>query len=265
MVINKKLSAKTTALIVCFTALYTAFCFIPISPIIGLPGKTITAAAIMAPIIGIMLGPFTGAFSTLFGGTIASFSGAFSPPSLVSGVVTAFCSGMLCLHKRSLCVFTYFSLLFLFGFYPFVGPFWLYPPFMWFHIVGFLILISPLQSKAIKNLKSESVSKLFQAFFITSLTSTLAGQIAGSLIFEVLAWPIFIADVNGWRATWQFLTLLYPVERILIALMGTLIGTTLHKILKSANLTLLSQSLCSARKAPIKMHSFSGIAISSEP
>jgi hypothetical protein len=186
-----------------------------------------------------MLGPYIGVLSTILGGTIASFAEVFSPPSLVSGVVTALCGGMLYLHKRSLCVFTYFSLLFLFGFYPFVGPFWLYPPLMWFQTVGFLILISPLQSKAIRNLNSKGVSKLFQAFFIVSLTSTLAGQIAGSLVFEVLAWPVFMADINGWRATWQFLTFVYPAERVIIALMGTLIGTTLHNILKSANLTLL--------------------------
>jgi hypothetical protein len=106
---------------------------------------------------------------------------------------------------------------------------------MWFQMVGFFILISPLQSKAIIDLNSESVSKRFQAFFVTSLTSTLAGQIAGSLVFEALSWPIFMADINGWRATWQFLTILYPAERVLIALMATLIGTTFHNILKSAN------------------------------
>jgi hypothetical protein len=237
MITNKNLSVKNVAFIVCFTALYAVFGFIPISPIIGLPGKTITAAAIMAPVIGIILGPYGGVLSTILGGIIPFFAGAFSPPSLVSGGVTVFCSGMLYLQKRSLCAFTYFSLLFLFGFYPFVGPFWLYPPLMWFQIVGFLLLISPLQSKAIKNFNSKSVSKIFQAFFITSLTSTLAGQIAGSLVFEVLAWPIFMADLTAWKVTWQFLTFIYPVERVLIALMGTLIGATLQNILKSANLT----------------------------
>jgi hypothetical protein len=120
---------------------------------------------------------------------------------------------------------------------------------MWFQIVGFLILISPLQYKAIKNLNSKSISKLFQAFFIIFLTSTLAGQIAGSLVFEVLAWP-FMADINSWRATWQFLTVIYPIERIIIALMGTTIGTTLHIILKSANLTLLFNSAVQREKCP---------------
>jgi hypothetical protein len=133
-------------------------------------------------------------------------------------------------------VFTYFSLLFLFGFYPFVGPVWLYPPLMWFQIAGFLILVSPLQSMVLKNLGSGNGSKTLFAFFVTCLTSTLAGQIAGSLTLEFLSWPIFIADVNAWRANWQLLTFLYPVERVIIALSASLIGAPVHKVLRSANI-----------------------------
>jgi len=236
MFIYRKLTAKDVALIVCFTALYVVLGFLPISPIIGLPGKTITAVAIMAPIIGIILGPYIGTLSAVLGGVIGFFSGYFSPPSFVSGVFAAFCAGMLCRGKRSLCAFTYFSLIFLFGFYPFVGPVWLYPPLMWFQIAGFLILVSPLQSTAIKNLNSNNNSKLLSAFFFTSLTSTLAGQISGSLTFELLSWPIFMADVNVWKANWQVITFLYPVERIIIALGAAFIGTSLHKVLKSTKI-----------------------------
>ena len=236
MFIYRKLTAKDVALTVCFTALYVVLGFLPISPIIGLPGKTITAAAIIAPIIGIILGPYIGTLSAVLGGVIGFFSGYFSPPSFVSGVFAALCAGMLCRGKRSLCAFTYFSLIFLFGFYPFVGPVWLYPPLMWFQIAGFLILVSPLQSMASKNLNTSNKSKPLFAFFVTSLTSTLAGQIAGSLILELLSWPIFIADVNAWKANWQLLTFLYPVERIIIALGAAFIGTSVHKVLRSANI-----------------------------
>jgi len=143
---------------------------------------------------------------------------------------------MLYTGKRSLCAFIYFSFLFFFGFYPFVGPVWLYPLLMWFQIAGFLILISPLQSTAIKSFNSDNNSKHFQAFFITSLTSTLAGQIAGSLTFELLSWPIFLADLKIWKTYWQGLTFLYPVERAIIALIASFIGAVLYKVLKSANL-----------------------------
>jgi hypothetical protein len=233
---NKKLTTKDVGLIVCFTALYVVFGFLKISPIIGLPGQAITAAAIIAPIIGIILGPYIGTLSTFLGGVVGFSFGYFSPPSFVSGVFAASCAGMLHVGKRGLCAFTYFSLLFLFGFYPFVGPIWLYPPLMWFQIVGFLILVSPLQSAASRNLNSSNKSKPLFAFFITSLTSTLAGQIAGSLTLELISWPIFIADVNAWKANWQFLTFLYPVERIIIALAAAFIGASVYKVLRSANI-----------------------------
>jgi len=235
---GRKLTAKEVALLICFSALYTCFSFIPAFPIVGLQGGAITLAAITAPIIGIILGPYLGMLSTLLGGIVGLFfSPTFFPPSLVAGIVTAVFAGMLYANKQSTCVFTYFSLLFFFGFYPFVGPVWLYPSLMWFQIIGFLVLISPLQSMSSKNMrKSNNNSKLFYAFFIVFLTSTLAGQIAGSLIFELISWPIFIADVNFWTRLWQLLTWLYPIERIIIALIATFIGVFLYKILIHANL-----------------------------
>jgi len=236
---NKPLTAKNVALIICFTALYTVFCFLPAFPIVGLPTKAITFAAITAPIIGLILGPYLGVASTILGGIIGFFSGFFSPPSFAAGVTTAFFAGMLSLNKRSLCIFTYFSLLFFFGFYPFIGPVWLYPPFMWFQTLGLLLLASPLQSKALKTIQphfNKDSSRLIFSFFIFSLTSTLAGQIAGSLTFEFISWPVFMADVNAWAVAWQVLTWIYPVERTLIALGATFIGVPLYKVLTSANL-----------------------------
>jgi len=237
MQIGRKLTAKEIALLICFTALYTYFSFIPAFPIVGLPSKAITLAAITAPIIGIILGPYLSMLSTLLGGALAFSAGHFSPPSFVAGIVTAVFAGMLYENRRSISAFTYFSLLFFFGFYPFVGPVWLYPLFMWFQITGFLVLISPLQSLASKNMRNpNNNSKLFSAFFIIFLTSTLAGQIAGSLTFELISWPIFMASIDAWTATWQIVAWLYPIERIIIALIATFIGVFLYKILIQANL-----------------------------
>jgi predicted membrane protein len=231
MFIYRKLSANEVALTVCFTALYVVFGFLKISPIIGLPGQAITAAAIIAPIIGIILGPYIGTLSTFFGGIVGFFFGSFSPLSFISGIFAALCAGMLFMGKQSLCALLYLSLLLIFGFYPFLGAVWLYPPLMWFEIAGFLILASPLQSLASKNLNSNNNSRLPFAFFVTSLTSTLAGQIAGSIAFTLL-----IADANTLKVTWQATIFLYPVERIIIALIASLIGASLQKTLKSTNM-----------------------------
>jgi len=227
------MDTRNLALVISFSALYAVFCIFPIFQIIGLPYKAITAAAVMAPVIGVILGPYLGTFSTAVGGMIGLSTGFFSHVSLFAGVAAAFCAGSLHIGRRDVCTLAYFSLLLLFGFCPFVGPIWLYPQLMWFQILGFVILISPVQSWAIKNMKNAKNNHMrILGFFATFLVSTLAGQIAGSFIFELTLWPLFTANVNVIKGYWQLLALIYPVERVIIASASTLVGMTLHKTLK---------------------------------
>jgi predicted membrane protein len=226
--VQRNLAAKEVSLIVCFTALYVVFGFISISPIIGMPGKGITMDAILAPIIGIILGPYLGGSSTLLGGVIGFFLGSFSLPSFASGIFTALCAGILYAGRRSVCAVIYLSLLLIFGFYPFFGPVWLYPQVMWFQIATFALLISPLSSTAVKNISSNDNSKLLYTFLVISLISTLAGQIAGSLTFEIL-----FPDQSFLKATWIATTFIYPVERVIIAISAAFIGASVHKVLSA--------------------------------
>jgi hypothetical protein len=214
-----RLTAKDVALITCFTALYAVFAAIPLFQLLGMPSKSITAAAITVPIIGIILGPYVGTVSAILGGTIGFFYGSFAPWNFVSGTVATLCAGLLYKGKRIICFSVYFLLLIIFGFYPTTGPVWLFPLSMWFQIACLFILASPLQSVSIRNLKSNSNSKL-------------AGQISGSLTFMMLT-P---NSLESWLVTWQGLTIVYPVERIIIALGSALIGASLFKILRSTNL-----------------------------
>lgn len=230
---------RDLALVISFSALYAVFCVFPIFRIIGLPSNAITMAAVLAPVIGVILGPYLGAFSTIVGGLIGLLTGFFSHVSFVAGVAAAFCAGSLYLGRRDLCALTYFSLLLFFGFCPFVGPVWLYPQLMWLQILGFVVLVSPVQFVAVKNMrKSKSSRSHLFGFFLTFLVSTLAGQIAGSLMFELTLWPLLTADVNSVKLVWQTTVFLYPIERLVIALASTFIGVALHKALKSANFKL---------------------------
>jgi hypothetical protein len=219
------------ALTAVFTALYAVLGFLRISPIIGLTGQAITAAAIIAPIIGMLLGPYIGTLSAFLGGTIGFFLGSLSYSSFASGIATAFCAGMITTGKRTIAAVVYLTLLLLFAFYPVIGPAWVFPLETWFQIIGLIILVSPLQSIAKKFLESKNSARLVYGFFLTCLVSTLAGQIAGSLVFEMLA-----ADPIVVKASWPTLTGLYPVERTIIALAAALIGTALFKTLKSTSL-----------------------------
>lgn len=232
MQVHGKLGTKDLALAVSFTALYVVFGAVKISPIIGLPGQAITAAAILAPVMGIIFGPYISALSTFLGGIVGLSFGYFSPLSYVSGVVAAFCSGMTSKNRRTVSIVIYLFLLLLLALYPIIGPAWLFPQYLWFQIIILILLVSPLQSIAIKNLDSNSNTKLLYAFFVTSLTSVLAGQIAGSVVFELIISP----DTNVATATWITTAFLYPIERIIIAISAALIGTSLFKVLKAANL-----------------------------
>jgi len=225
-------TSKQIALTVCLSSLYTVSCFVPLSQIVGSKGF-ITLAAMLAPSIGILFGPFIAVFSSLIGGCVAFFWGVLSPSSLVSGVVAAFFASFLRQKNGFLCVL-YLALLFVFGFYPHVGPVWLFPFLMWFQIVGFLAL-------AWYTLRENNPNHLV-SFSIISLVSTLAGQIAGSIVFEIANWPILIPDLNAWKAIWQGLTFIYPAERTLIAIGSTFIAVAVHKALKNTDPVLNANS-----------------------
>lgn len=223
------ITSRQVALVICLSCLYVISCFLPIFQIVG-SQRFITLAAMLAPTVGVLFGPFVGALSTLIGGTIGLLTGVLSPPSLVSGFVAAFFAGSLRQKKRILCIFLYLVLLFVFGFYPPVGPAWLFPPLMWFQIIGFLILVGHARYKDNPN--------HVIGFLIISLVSTLAGQIAGSIIYEVTYWPILLPDLNVWKINWQAITFIYPIERTIIAVGSTFIGVAVHKALKTTGLTL---------------------------
>jgi hypothetical protein len=70
------------------------------------------------------------------------------------------------------------------------------------------------------------------------------------LTSEVLAWPIFMADLNAWKAIWRITTFLYPIERTIIALASTFIGASLLRVLRSTNLFQTFNHAGSQEKCP---------------
>jgi hypothetical protein len=153
--------------------------------------------------------------------------------SLFSGFVTVLFAGLIIERKQHLCVLIYFLLITLFGFYPYIGPFWVYPLMLWFHIIGFVLLSLPLSRFLSYSPNFSSYTyRLFFGILFLSLISSLAGQLTGSIVFEFIS----LNPLEDWKTTWQFLTLVYPVERILIALTSTLIIIPVYKLLKSTHL-----------------------------
>jgi len=235
-VLNLTVTTKTIASVCCFAPLCTISSFWSLFPIIGAIGTSIKVTAVIAPLIGIILGPYMGAFAVALGGFIGASiaqTGPFGALSFIPWMATAFCSGLLYNHKWRLAATLYSVLLLAFAFYPAVGPAWLYPYFIWFQLVGLAVLISPLQSKAVSLSQHTNAKELILGVAVTSLISALFGQIVGSMMFEITRWPTLIPELNSWILLWQTLTFLYPVERVAITLLVTFIGVPLIRALRA--------------------------------
>lgn len=240
-----KLTTKDVAMTILFTALYAVFTTIPIFQVLGAWGS-ITAAAITAPIIGMLLGPYVGSLSAALGGSIGFFSGSFAPWSFFAGIASTLSAGLLFAGKRSWNVLLYLLLLLAMGFYPDKGSAWLFPLSMWFQIIGFLIIISPLTAYAVKSVKSGNVASFLLACFVISLSSTLAGRMTGSIVY--MMW--IEVPLGGWLALWQTLTIVYPIERTIIAVASGLVGAALLRVLAHANLMPLVNRKRREEKSP---------------
>jgi len=99
-------ATKDLALVCCFAPLYTLFSFWPLAPIIGVVGKSITMAAVMAPLVGVLLGPYLGAATAGLGGIVGASlaqGGAFNPISFLPGTAAALCAGLLYNRKEKAC------------------------------------------------------------------------------------------------------------------------------------------------------------------
>lgn len=229
------LETKKIALVCVFAALYAVLSLVSLFPIIGALGRFITLASILAPVIGMLLGPYTGAATASIGGFIGwsiTQSGAFSFASFIPGGSAAFAAGLLTNGKRRVSATFYLLLLFPMAFFPVIGPAWLYPFYLWFQLVGLITLISPASAIATKFMRADGIEKLTLGIGLIALISTLTGQVAGSLMFEIFLFPVN-PQIGFWRtAQWQILTLVYPLERGIITLLAVFVGVPLIRAIR---------------------------------
>lgn len=234
---NISLSTREIASTACFAALYAIFSSWNLFPIVGAEGKWINAAVVMAPLFGMILGSHLGVLAITIGGLAGSLFqpiGPFGSLSFVPHAAAAFCSGMTTGKNQRVCVVMYALFLFLFAFFPVVGPVWLWPFVIWLDLIGLVVLVSPVQSKAAKALNEASDSwTLVFGLASTCLTATLFGHVTGSILFEAIYWD---SNVDFWRTTWQGVTFAYPIERGLITLVAVAVGTPMLKALKKCGL-----------------------------
>lgn len=230
------LATKKLALMCIFSALYAVFSMMSLFPIIGALGRFITLAAVLAPVLGILLGPYIGSVAASIGGFVGwtiTQSGAFGFVSFIPGAASAFVAGLLTIGKRGISVIFYLLLLSAMAFFPIIGPVWLYPLYIWFQLVGLIILVSPASCMASRFIRSMKAQKSALGIGIIALIATLAGQVTGTLMFEIFVFPVS-SNIEFWRTTqWLPVAFVYPLERSIVTLLAILAGTPLIKAIRT--------------------------------
>jgi len=95
-----------------------------------------------------------------------------------------------------------------------------------------IVLISPTSTVASKSMRADKMEKLTLGVGVIALVSTLVGQVAGTLMFELFVYPVN-PQIDFWRTQWQLLTFVYPLERSIIAVLATLVGAPLIRAVRA--------------------------------
>ncbi len=241
--LNKKVTTKYVALIAIFSALYSILRLVPLGPMIGL-SQSFSVSDALAPLLGIILGPFAGGISVIIGTFTAAALGkplVFLGLDFLPAFVNCVAMGFLIKRKWIPVVGLYAILLGIFIVSPYslltvqVGS--LAIPFMWLHIVALVVLISPLSFRAITNIKKFKIAYLALSLAVLAFIGTMLQHLTGNLIFQfIFGPPIGGYTITTFQGYWNMIFFVYPIERTVMVLITVLIGVPLIVALKKSML-----------------------------
>ncbi|MDD4325925.1 MAG: hypothetical protein PHC63_05805 [Candidatus Bathyarchaeota archaeon] len=236
-----KITTKQIAITAIFAAIYAVFRIIPLGPMIGL-SASFSLSDSLAPLFGIILGPYLGGLSVIIGTFSAMALGKapiFLGLDFLPGLINAVALGFL-IRKKWLPVIALNVILL--GIF-LVSPYTLLTvqigsvpiPFVWMHIIALIFLISPISIKSIKNIRKSNIAYLALSIAVLAFIGTMMQHLTGNLLFQF----IFGEPIGGWNITnfhgyWVPIFFAYPIERIALVAIAVLIGTPIVKILKKS-------------------------------
>ena len=227
-----------------FTALYTVLRYIPTFPLYGVPGSSFRASDFLAPMLGILLGPWL-AVLCIFFGTLINY--AASPPvflglDFLPASIAAVIAGLITTGRTKFGIVLYAVLLGIFLALP-LSTFWITVPggyevpYAWLHIVALVLLVSPLGLNAYRWSKGSVGSTLVIGLLVIVLSATMAEHLMGGILYETILFPTFkITTVFKAYFIWRIIFYLYPVERLTITAVTTLFGVSIIRVIKRSGL-----------------------------
>lgn len=245
-IIKNAAKTKIIAFVSIFTALYTVLRLIPTMPMIGASGATFSLSDIIAPLYGVILGPYIGGLSIILGTFLAMALGkpvVFMFLDFLPATVGAVALGLLIKRKWAPVVVLNIVLLALFLIHPLTSIFVDIPlgstsfsfPFAWLHIVAFVVLLSPLRRKAVQWVNKLVAAKIATGLAILVFIGTMIQHLMGNLLYEcILGQLLGLIPPEAYPDNWTVIFPLYPIERLALVALAVVVGTPLLKVLKNS-------------------------------
>jgi hypothetical protein len=123
-----------------------------------------------------------------------------------------------------------------YAFDPFTSNFIVTPwgtfPYLWMHIVAFIVLVSPLGHKAGQWVKSSKSTLITAGFAILAFVGTMMQHLTGGLIYETVFGNIIGSmDKAAFTNTWNIVFYIYPWERLALIVGAIIVGVPVTRIL----------------------------------
>jgi len=238
--------ARSLMLIATLAVVYTVLRIIPTFPLVGVPGSRFSASDFVASMYGVILGPYSSTFCIILGTIIGFFAGR--PPifyglDFMPAAINALVVGLIVRGRRGYAALLYLLLLVLFLAHPYAPILTevtvfrsqnsVMFPFVWLHVAGVIVLASPAGSRLAKLIAAKSIRLTTIGFSPLSLIGTLAQHLTGNLLYASMILPLLSEQARA--ANWALIFWLYPVERITIVVLSTVVGVPIIRSIRSSN------------------------------
>lgn len=224
------LSSKGIALIAIFASLQAVLCSLPYAISIGVSGQ-ITLGVIGAALIGIVIGPLLGGLAVLIG----SFIGIFiNPAGAIFGVLSvlpptlgALGAGFMMIKRGYVPGTIILASVLVFYAHPF-GREVLFYPFL--HIIAIILAFVFSTRMAVWSSQLFDIKKLSLGVPIAAFVGTLTDHMFGSSLAIWYFNPVLTPEI------WSSVMFVYPIERIVVVILTSIIAVPLYYSLKKAGL-----------------------------
>jgi len=248
MLTIQRTSLRKLTLTASLAAVYTVFRSIPISSLIGISGS-ITAAGMIAPVIGILLEPAYGIVA-VFTGTMVGSLFPWNPLKFygldfLPGALNVTLVSLVVRGRRTEATLMFLVMIGLFFINPytslFVGSAFLSPPvpYLWMHFASLIVLVSPLSKGLGSRLAAHRYASFVRPVAVLAFTGTMIEHLTGGLLFATVVG-------KGALKFWPVIFIAYPIERTILVVGATLICATLLRLLRPS---VIEESLETVRLA----------------